>query len=311
MCAHAAIVTAEVSGLRIAPEAVRPVKAPPITVAEAAEQWLAFYVPCARSAKNAMMAVQRVRDYVEPFMGARAVVQLQPDDIRAHRLWLQEQGLAPRTVRHLMADVRCFLNWTVEADIIARSPFPKRVMPRIQETPPDRLTDTEVEALLAVDEPHAFVMRLALGTGLRWAELCRAQASHLEGGMLVVYQTKSSRMRRVPVADTLREEIRGRVGRLCSFTIGAPSSFAKVVRNRSGIRRFHVHQLRHTFACRWIEAGGSLPALQQILGHASIVTTQHYARLSDEHVRSEAARINGAKAVWRVPGAQGPEARSS
>lgn len=271
----------------------------PITVAEASEQWLAFYVPCARSSKNAMMAVQRFRDYVAPFCGTMAVRDLQPDHLRAHRLWLQEQGLAPRTVRHMMADVRCFLNWAVEAEIIGRSPFPKRVMPRIQETPPDRLNDRQVSALLGIPEPHAFIVRLALGTGLRWGELCRAQASHLEGGMLVVYQTKSSRMRRVPLADTLLHEIRNRVGRLCPFTEQSPSSFAKVVRRRSGIRKFHVHQLRHTFACRWIEAGGSLPALQQILGHASIVTTQHYARLSDEHVRSEAARINGVKQVYR------------
>jgi integrase/recombinase XerD len=64
-----------------------------------------------------------------------------------------------------------------------------------------------------------------------------------------------------------------------------------------------VHQLRHTFACRWLEAGGSLPTLQQILGHRSVVTTQHYARLSEESVRLEAARINGTIASWRPPAA--------
>jgi integrase/recombinase XerD len=60
----------------------------------------------------------------------------------------------------------------------------------------------------------------------------------------------------------------------------------------SGVRRFHVHQLRHTFACRWVEQGGNLAALQQVLGHASIVTTQRYARLTDEAVRREAERLN-------------------
>ena len=47
----------------------------------------------------------------------------------------------------------------------------------------------------------------------------------------------------------------------------------------------------HTFACRWLECGGSLAALQEILGHASIVRTQRYARLGEEHVRTEAAKV--------------------
>lgn len=170
----------------------------------------------------------------------------------------------------------------------------RRVMPRIQETAPDRLTDAEVAAVIRIPEPHAFYVRFALGTGMRWGELCRAPAHHVEGGMIVVAKTKSSRLRRVPLSDALLRELRQRIGRLVPYSEQSPSVFARFVRHHSGVTRFHVHQLRHTFACRWIESGGSLPALQQILGHASIVTTQHYARLSDEHVKREAERITEA-----------------
>ena len=48
------------------------------------------------------------------------------------------------------------------------------------------------------------------------------------------------------------------------------------------------HQMRHTFACRWLERGGSLASLQQVLGYASVAITQRYARLSDEAVMHEA-----------------------
>ena len=67
-----------------------------------------------------------------------------------------------------------------------------------------------------------------------------------------------------------------------------------MVRRYSGVEKFSPHQLRHTFACRWLERGGSLAALQQILGHSSIVTTQRYARISDDMVRREAERVGAA-----------------
>ena len=239
------------------------------------------------------MAAQRVRDYLSPFLGVRMIADLRPDDIRAYRLWLQTRTLSPKSVHHLLGEARCLLNWSVEAGLIDRSPFPRRVMPRLQERRPDRLTGAELIAALGIGEPFAFVIRLGIGTGLRWAELCRLEAGHLEGAAIVVAQTKSSRVRRVPVAGALAAEIRSRSGRLVPYTEASAGSFNRVVRRRSGLLRFHVHQLRHTFACRWIERGGSLPALQQILGHASIVTTQHYARLSDDSVRREAERVHG------------------
>ena len=209
-------------------------------------------------------------------------------------MWIERQGLKPLSVTHVLADARCMLNWCVDMGLLDRSPFPRRVMPRVQERPPDRLTDAEVAKVLAVREPYGFVVRLALETGLRWGELTRAQASDIEGEMLVVSQTKSGRVRRVPLAPALLREIRSRVGRLVGFSVKSPGSFAAAVRRETGVARFHVHQLRHTFACRWVEQGGNLAALQQILGHASIVTTQRYARLSDEAVRREAERLAGA-----------------
>jgi integrase len=130
------------------------------------------------------------------------------------------------------------------------------------------------------------VVRFGLATGLRWGEMSRARASDFENGALVIAQTKSGRVRRVPVD---RDLLKGRVGRL--LPVQDVTLFSRRARRLSGVQRFHPHQLRHTFACRWLERGGSLPALQQILGHASIVTTQRYARLTDAAVMAEAERI--------------------
>ena len=261
------------------------------TVFEAAKRWLATYVETARSEKNRVQTAARVERYLKPFFAFVPLGKVGPDHIRRYRLWLEGHEITATTVWHILSDVRCFLRWSEEVGLVDRTPFPRRVMPRIQERPPDRLTDAEAVRVLAIPEPYGFVVRLALGTGLRWGELTRAQASDLEGEMLVVSQTKSGRVRRVPLAPDLLREVRSRVGRLVGFSVKSPGSFAKAVRRETGLARFHVHQLRHTFACQWIERGGSLAALQQILGHASVVTTQRYARLSDEAVRREAERI--------------------
>jgi integrase-like protein len=103
-------------------------------------------------------------------------------------------------------------------------------------------------------------------------------------GMSASHQTKSGKVRRVPI----REEFCGRVGRLVPFT--SHGAFSRQVAKLSGVR-FHVHQLRHTFACRWLERGGSLAALQELLGHSTVVTTQGYGRLAEPHVQAEAARV--------------------
>jgi integrase len=262
-------------------------------VAEAARRWLAAYVKTARNPKGQRQTATRVAKYLVPFFPFVPVVKVGPDSLRRYRLWLEGQDLEPATVSHILADARCFFRWCEEVGLVERAPIPRRLLPRLQERPPDRLTDDEVALVLSVPEPHRFVVRLALATGLRWGELTRAQASHVEAGMLVVSQTKSGKVRRVPLGPDLLAEVRTRVGRLVPYAERSPGSFAKAIRKATGIAGFHVHQLRHTFACQWIERGGSLAALQQILGHASVVTTQRYARLSDDAVRREAERLAG------------------
>lgn len=264
-----------------------------LTVKDAAQQWLRSYVPTARQQAGQKLAKFRVARYFDPCFGHLILSRVTKDHLRSFRLYLENQTIKPRTVVHVLSDVRCFFNWCEDTGLIDRSPFPRRIMPRVQEQPPDRLTDEQAETLRGLPEPHGFVCRLALGTGLRWAELSRAQASDLERGFLVVHQTKSGKVRRVPLEPELLTEVRRRVGRLVPFARVSPGSFAKAIRNATGISRFHAHQMRHTFACQWLERGGSLAALQQILGHASVVTTQRYARLTDDMVMSESQRLTG------------------
>ena len=264
-----------------------------VALRAAAERWMQVHVRTRRQARDQAMTQQRLDDYLFGYLGHMMLGQVTKDDVRSYRLWLERDGrLKPATVKHILSDLRCLLNWAVGSDLMDRSPFPRGVMPKLQERPPDRLTDEAVAALVELPEPYGFVCRLGLGTGLRWGELIRAQSSDVQNGALVVHQTKSGKVRRVPLAPELLAEVRVRVGRLMPFTDG--TGFSRQVRRLSGIEGFHPHQMRHTYACRMLEGQVSLAAVQQLLGHSTVVMTQRYASIGDEMVRREGGACGNA-----------------
>jgi integrase len=261
-----------------------------MAVEQAAEQWLETCVPTRRNEKGLELVRSRVAQYLASFFQYKPLAAVTPDDLRRYRLHLEKQPISKQTVAHILSDARCMFRWCEDAGLVTRTPVP-RGLPRIQERPPDALSPEEERAVLSVPEPYGFIVRLGLATGLRWGELARAQASDVKNGMLVVSNTKSGKVRRVPLPHDLLEELRFKIGPL--LPIRDSWGFTKQVRKYSGVKRFHPHQMRHTFATRWAERSGKLAALQLALGHSSIVVTQRYARLTDEHVRAEAARIAG------------------
>jgi len=260
-----------------------------ITVANAVERWLETYIATARNERGQELARRRAQLYLLPALGHRMLRDVRKDDLRGYRLWLEKQGKGPQTVSHVLSDARCMFRWAEDAGYIDVAPVPRRLLPRIQERPPDRLTDEETEAVCSTPDPYGFICRFGVGTGLRWGEMTRALTSDIQRGSLVVYQTKTSRLRRVPLPPDLQQELVGRVGQVVQLRHAG--NVARVVRRLSGVERFHVHQLRHTFACRWVEKGGNITALQEVLGHTSLRTTQRYARPSDEVVAREARRV--------------------
>ena len=272
---------------------------PPPTPAErgptlqvAGDRWLRTYVATTRNPKGQRLARIRFEKYVVGELFHRTLFELSGSDIRELRQMLEGYWhLSPHTVTHVLSDLRCFLRWTVSEGLLERSPFPSRVMPRIAEVPPSGLNTQEVGVLKSVPGHAGFVLRFLLGTGLRWSEACRARREHIRGALLDVGNTKSGRLRRVPLSPELLQEIAACAPQLVPYAEGSPGSFSRAIRRYTGIVGFHVHLCRHTFAMNWLAAGGNLAVLQQILGHRDLSTTMRYARVTDELIEREAARV--------------------
>jgi integrase len=272
------------------------------TVEEFSKRWITDYVtPMRPGKKGPRLAEQRLRDYVLPVIGSMVVGQVTEADFMTVRARLEKTELAPLTVRHILSDGGCLFRFAVAAGLIARSPFTSRVLPRIQEEIPEPLSDDELDKAIENCPPqHLPLLRLALWTGQRYSELRGLMWSQveLEGEephLLIVRSghaavTKSRRPRRIPLgaeAVLLLRWLPHRsdwvfTGRFGGMVGPDPSAVSNPIKAK--LPAFHFHRLRHTFACRCLQAGMSLAVLQRLLGHSTIRMTERYARLFDPEV---------------------------
>jgi integrase len=114
--------------------------------------------------------------------------------------------------------------------------------------------------------------------------------------MIYLDKTKSNKKRQVPINDTLTElfkTIRKKQGLTSEYVFVYQSKRIKDVMKRAGILDANFHTLRHTFASHFVMRGGSLKALQEMLGHSNIKTTMRYAHLSQEHKKEAVKLLDG------------------
>jgi len=258
-----------------------------------------------RNAKGQRQAKTRAEKYLLPYFRNVPAEKVTRDHLRMYRSHLEalttmkgkvkKPLLTAQTVRHILADARCLFLWAADSGRISASPVPRRLLPKMAESQPRALEPDEQAKVAAVEEPYGLAVRLMIGTGVRWSELCRLQASDVRGGELVVQgETKTKKMRHVPVPPALLAELKNRVGKLVPFEAKDDPSFNRSVRFRCpDVPDFSAHRCRHSFAVNYLTAGGNIRALQLMMGHASLATTEIYMKVSQGMVRDDARRVVG------------------
>ena len=124
--------------------------------------------------------------------------------------------------------------------------------------------------------------------------------SSFRGSLRILEKTKSGKVRRVPLVGPIVDRLRRERERARSVSV-LPQlvdsrTIRKYITRDTGIK-FRIHDLRHTFATRYIENEGSLAMLQLILGHSNYRMTQRYAKHTDAPMFAEAERILAGVAV--------------
>ena len=249
--------------------------------------------------------------------GAGAPLDVTPRLLREFVYHLKDLGLSPASIRRNVSAVRSYFRFLVGDGIVARDPSERLDTPKRWRTLPEVLTVPEIRTLLAaptMDDSLYFrdraMLELAYGAGLRVSEWIGIGVRDvmLDEGLVRVFG-KGSKERLVPIGRSAIgalaiyvRELRPRLvagaagdasgSRLFLNARGHPLTRMgawKILRKyvkRSGItKRVYPHTLRHSFATHLLEGGADLRAVQEMLGHADIATTQIYTHVDREYLR--------------------------
>ncbi len=264
-----------------------------------AKAWTATYV-----ATNNKPSTQRAKAYILsrhllPALGEHRLDEIGPQEIEAYKAAKLASGLHPKTVNDHLAVLGKCLRIAEEWGHIQRVPQIRLLRPPVPEI--DFLTTKESQRLL-MDRSEPLwngMILVASHAGLRLGELFALEwqdadvsrrsltvaRSYVNG---VLGTPKSNKRRHIPMTRALcdffaRTHTDGPVFGLRAYS-SASKAIARIARRR-GLRRIGFHTLRHTFAATLVTAGVPLPAIQALLGHATISTTMRYSHLAPSALR--------------------------
>jgi integrase/recombinase XerD len=237
---------------------------------------------------------------------------VQTADLRAFVLQLKDLGLAPASIGRNVSAIRTYFGFLLGENLVVSDPSERLQTPRAWRSLPEVLSVAEIEALMeAPDLSHALAWRdralleFAYASGVRVSELIQLEIRNLllEEGLALVFG-KGSKERLVPVGrralgavSLYLRETRPRLekgrgeGKVFLNARGRPLSRMgvwKILRQHAhtaGITRtVSPHTLRHSFATHLLEGGADLIAVQEMLGHADISTTQVYTHVDRRYL---------------------------
>jgi integrase/recombinase XerD len=266
--------------------------------------------------------VSKLQQFIEMKYNAASPTQLNTAQLSGFVLFINELGLEARSQSRIISGVRAFFRYLLIEDLISSDPSELIDSPKLRRTLPDVLSYEEIQMMLnAIDLslPHAQRNRAMIETlyacGLRVTELITLKLSGYfpEQGFIRVIG-KNNKERLVPIGDTAIKHIglyleterkllpvihkdfedtlflnrRGKgLTRVMIFMI------IKSLAELAGIRKsVSPHTFRHSFATHLVEGGADLRAVQEMLGHESIITTEIYTHVDRNYLRDTINRYH-------------------
>ncbi len=255
--------------------------------------------------------LRRFQAYLTENHKGLAPLKIEGKHIQGFVQSIQKEGLAVRTQSRMLSGIRSFYQYLVYEDYLDSNPANQVEMPRLDKSLPEVLSKEEIDKMvgkidLSKPEGHRnkAILEVLYGCGLRVSELIQLKLSEIypKDGLIKVVG-KGDKERWVPIAEytlkILNQYLEGsrlhldiqkgnedfvflnRRGK--SLTRAMIFTIVKAATEKAGIRKnVSPHTLRHSFATHLVQGGADLRAVQQMLGHESIVTTEVYTHLNTD-----------------------------
>jgi len=258
--------------------------------------------------------IQKLHNYIEGYLPNKTIKEITYQDLEGFLKYIYELGLNDKSQARILSGVKAFFKYLLLEDLIDKNPAPLLEGPKLSRKIPEVLSTEEVQNFLnSIDmsTPHAQRNRAMMETiyacGLRVSELITLKLSNyfLEEGFIKVIG-KNDKERIIPIAEKAMKHInlyldsgrphilpqknqedyiflnrRGKhLSRVMIFLI------IKDLAAKAGIRKnISPHTFRHSFATHLVEGGADLRAVQEMLGHESITTTEIYTHLDTNFLK--------------------------
>lgn len=235
-------------------------------------------------------------------------------NLRSFVEWLNERGVSPRTQARTISGIKSFYKYLLIEEKINSDPTTLLESPKIGRKLPDILSQEEIDSLIfAVDtdksegQRNRAILETLYSCGLRVSELVGLKMSNLyfDQGFVKI-EGKANKERLIPISERAIKEINQYLEGYRSTLKIAPNAHDIVFLNRRGQKLSRVmiftiiknladkvnlnkkispHTFRHSFATHLIEGGADLRAVQEMLGHESILTTEIYTHIDRDYLK--------------------------
>lgn len=258
--------------------------------------------------------LNKLFQYFESVDQEPKIEDITPADLKSFISWINELGMLPSTQARVISGLKSFFGFLVLEEVLTEDPSGLLEAPRLSRHLPDTLNTHEIEALIeAIDasKPEGMrnkaIIEMLYGCGLRVSELVNLKRSDIfEENEFIRVVGKGNKERLIPIGTNAMKYLKiylqdvrvhipvkkgfensiflNRTG--TSLSRVSVFTMIKALAKKTGLNKsISPHTFRHSFATHLIEGGADLRAVQEMLGHSSILTTEIYTHLDRDYLR--------------------------